>query len=263
MTSADRPAGLTAWTLLFGGPTDDAGALRESPSWEKVEASLANLPSELPGMARNAVNGELATAIAGILDIDLGDVLIYGWRIHRRLVDAGRQTLEAPGRKEIVRLASHQITSVHHPAVDLDVDGARVHTFRFDLTVTFDVDVASAIVQHGKLVAVTSGDLTITGILAAEMPAGNVQLARQERRIDPHLLIRLGRGVPLVDPATDSGPNAVTRAPDQSAPHRHQMEQARSDRWWRRHRDRLDAPSMPVRGLGARGVRPSRGRSKQ
>ncbi len=201
MMPSDSQPGLTARALLFGGEAGAAGALRESPSWDDVEAGLGEVPDELAGLVRQTVSGELATVTEGILDIDVGDVLIYGWRTHRRLVEAARQTLRAPGRKEVVRLASHQITSAHQPAIDLVVDGVRVHTFHFELTIGIDIDVAVAVIQHGKLVAMTTGDLSVTGTLAADMPAGNIELARQNRQISPHLLIRLGPGVPLVDPA--------------------------------------------------------------
>ena len=200
---------MTARALLFGDGTGDAGALRVAPSWHDLEASLGEQPGELSGIARETVSGELATTTADITDIDLGDMLIYGWSTHRRLVDAAKLTLQAPGRKEVVRLGSHRITSAHHPAIDLVVDGVRVHTFRFELTVTFDIDVAVAVIQQGKLVAMRSGDLSVTGTLEAQMPAGNAELAHGQRQISSHLVIRLGQGVPLVDLAKSQEPHAV------------------------------------------------------
>lgn len=160
--------------------------------------------SQLTQDGREAADEALASTIAGLLELDLGDLLIYAWRTHHRLVDAAEATLAAPGRQEIVQLGSHQVTLAHNPTIDLLVDGVRVHTFRFRLTVVFDVDVAAAVIQDGRLVAVKAGKSTLTASLTLAMPGGDVQLVRRQHRIDLHLIIHLDHGVPLLrsrDPA--------------------------------------------------------------
>ena len=54
-----------------------------------------------------------------LVDLDLGDLLVAGWRRHSRLVEAARRTLAAPGTEEVALLAPDRVTSVHHPHVDL------------------------------------------------------------------------------------------------------------------------------------------------
>ena len=124
-------------------------------------------------------------------------MLIYAWRIQERLADAARETLRAPGRKEIVQLATHQVTSTYNPAVDLMVDGVRVHTFHFQLDLVLTIDVAAVIVQNGRLVAVKAGDGSVSGTLTLKMPGGDATLLHQEQQIDLHLIIRVGNGIPL------------------------------------------------------------------
>ena len=148
--------------------------------------------------ARKAADDTLASVTAGLLDIDLGDVLIYGWRTHDRLVKAARQTMRVPGRQEVVQLGCHQVTWTKDPTVDLLVDGVRVHTFRFHLTMVFEVDVASAVVQEGKLTALKAGDSSVTGTLTLEMPRGNIQLIEQKRSMNLHLIVHLRGGIPLL-----------------------------------------------------------------
>ncbi len=198
MTSATTETGLTARTLLLGsGTEDDVALLRHALSEHGVMSQCGGELARLTKDGRQAADDVLASVTAGLLDIDLGDVLIYGWRTHDRLVKAAKETVAVPGRQEVVQLGSHQVTWTQHPTVDLLVDGIRVHTFRFQLTVVFEVDGAAAIVQEGKLTALKVGDGSVAGALTLEMPGGDIQLLRQERRVNLHLIVHLGSGIPL------------------------------------------------------------------
>jgi hypothetical protein len=218
MTSDTVQAGLTARNLLLGsGLEDDTAALRQALSEHNVLDAVGGKLSRLTGDGREAANDALASACAGLLDLDLGDVLIYAWRTQERLADAARETLRAPGRREIVQLASHQVTSTYNPAVDLMVDGVRVHTFHFQLDLVLTIDVAAVIVRNGRLVAVKAGDGSVSGTLTLKMPGGDATLLHQEQQIDLHLLIRVGNGIPLPPrgekPATATGLSAAGRDP--------------------------------------------------
>jgi hypothetical protein len=199
-TMTTTQAGLTARSFLLGSGEDDLAALRQALSDHGVIAQCGGQLSRLTQEGRQAANDSLASVTAGLLDLDLGDVLIYGWRTHERLIKAAQETVRAPGREEVVQLGSHQVTWAKQPTVDLLVDGVRVHTFRFKLAITFEIDIATAVVKGGKLVALKSGDGTVAGVLTLEMPGGDIDLLRQERRIESHLMVRLGGGVPLLGP---------------------------------------------------------------
>jgi hypothetical protein len=192
---------LTVRTFLLGsGPEDDLTVLRRSLSEHGIVSSCRREFGELTQDGREAADEAVASITAGLLDFDLGDLLIYGWRIHRRLVNAAKETLRSPGRQEVVQLGSHQVTSTHNPTVDLLIDGVRVHTLRFQVTVVFDIALAAAIVQDGRLVSLKAGDGSVTATLTTQMPGGDVELVRQQRRINLHLIGRLGRGIPLASP---------------------------------------------------------------
>jgi len=201
MTTDAAQAGLTVRTFLLGGDTDDdLAVLRQALSEHDVISQCGGELARLTQAASQAANDSLASVTAGLLDLDLGDVLIYGWRTHERLVNAARVTVRAPGREEVVQLGSHKVAWAKHPTVDLLVDGVRVHTFRFKLTITFEVDVAAAVVREGKLVALKAGDGLVTGALTLDMPGGDIQLLRRERKINLHLIVHLGSGIPLLGP---------------------------------------------------------------
>jgi hypothetical protein len=190
---------LTVRTFLFGsgGSEDDLTMLQRSLSEHGIVDSCRRELGELTQDGREAADEAVASVTGALLDVDLGDLLIYGWRMHQRLVNAAKETLRSPGRQEVVQLGSHQVTSTHNPTVELLVDGVRVHTFRFQVTVVFDIELAAAIVQNGQLVSLRAGDGSVTATVTAQMPGGDVELFRQRRRINLHLIVHLGRGIPL------------------------------------------------------------------
>jgi hypothetical protein len=201
MTSATTQAGLTLRTFLLGsGPEDDTAKIRQLLSEKDVVSRCGGDLSRLTQQGREAAEEQLASVTAGLLDMDLGDLLIYGWRTRERLVTAARQTRQAPGRDEVVQLGAHRITSAYNPTIELLIDGVKVHTFRFQLTVIFDIEVAALIVRDGLLMALKAGDGAVTGTLTLELPGEDVELVKQQRKINLHLIINTGHGIPLLHP---------------------------------------------------------------
>jgi hypothetical protein len=216
MTSATTQTGLTVRTFLLGsGPEDDTARIRELLSEHDVVSGCGGDLTRLTQQGREAAEEQLASVTAGLLDLDLGDLLIYGWRTRGQLVKAAQQTRQAPGRREVVQLGTHRITSAHNPTIELLIDGVKVHTFRFQLTVIFDIEVAALIIRDGLLTALKAGDSTVTCTLTLEMPGGDVELGSQRRKISLHLIINIGHGIPLL-PA-DYGIRPAPGTPPSSA----------------------------------------------
>jgi hypothetical protein len=201
MTSATTQTGLSVRTFLLGsGPEDDTARIRQLLSENDVVGRYGRDLTRLTQQGREAAEEQLASVTAGLLDLDLGDMLIYGWRTRERLVKAARETQQIPGRLDVVQLGTHRITSAHNPTVELLVDGVNVHTFRFQLTVIFDIDVVALVVRDGRLTALKAGDSAVACTLALEMPGGDIELVNQQRKIDLHLIINIGCGIPLLPP---------------------------------------------------------------
>jgi hypothetical protein len=204
MTTDTPQAGLTARVLLLGSNTDaDLKKLRTALSDHGAVSKVGGELARLSPPAREAAYDTLASVTAGLLDVDLGDAFVFGLRTYQSLVQAAEETLRVPGRQEVVALASYQVSWTRQPAVDLLIDGTRIHTFRFQLTLLFEVEVAAAVVQDGKMIALKSGDGSVTGTLALEMLGSDVTLLQQERKIDLHLIVRLGSGIPLTEAKPD------------------------------------------------------------
>jgi hypothetical protein len=206
MTSATTQTGLTVRTFLLGsGPEDDTVKIRQLLSENDVVSRCGGDLTRLTQQGREATEEQLASVAAGLLDLDLGDLLIYGWRTRERLIVAARQTRQIPGRQEVVQLGTHRITWAYNPTIELLIDDVKVHTFRFQLTVTFDIDVVALIVRDGLLVGLKAGDATAAGTLTLEMPDGDIDLVTQRRKINLHLIVNVRHGIPLLAADTSDG----------------------------------------------------------
>lgn len=127
MTSSSTPTQTyTALQVLFGrdGPEAAIQALWDSRAGLGVRAALDKIEPVL----REAASREITTAAAGVLHLDLADMLIDGWRKHEDLVAAARRSLRPPGTTELVDLAAHRVTFTSQPYVNVLVDEANVVT---------------------------------------------------------------------------------------------------------------------------------------
>src|SRR5262245_16595184 len=110
MTPAARDHPQTALDLLFAPGESSAQALVPQIPSAVADRSLGQTLDDLPKSIRQAAVREATTAAAGLLDFDLIDVLVAGWRKHHDLTAAARRTMAAPGSVELVDLAAYRIT---------------------------------------------------------------------------------------------------------------------------------------------------------
>jgi hypothetical protein len=145
-------------------------------------------------------------ALHGPLAVELGGWLLEGWRKFQELAAAAERTRDNPGPSEDVVLVDHEITSIHHPTVDVIVNGSVVTTLTFELTVTLELRGVVAVVREGRLTAIRCGDVLAGARLALE----GRELCRGELPVVIGALVPLGDGIELVSPvptATISPPS--------------------------------------------------------
>jgi hypothetical protein len=97
------------------------------------------------------------------------------------------RTGAGPGGSEVVELASHRITSVYQPFVEVLVNDVRVAAIQFELTVEFLVEALVATVRDGHLASLRSGACELTATLSAE----GARLVTRQAHLDLPLLVRL------------------------------------------------------------------------
>jgi hypothetical protein len=187
---------LTARTLLFG---DAAGSpallLPTTPGWRQVRAGLAGALRSVSAAGRDLVDRQLAAAIDGVLGVDVGGVVVGGWRKHHSLLAAARATKDDPGKAESVALAAHDITSSYHPYVEVAVNGVALARAHVDLGISLEIDGVVAIVSQAKLVALQGGGIAAAITLGCE---GHQLASRRVAGIDPMVAVALGAGIPLL-----------------------------------------------------------------
>ena len=155
MTTPGPDGTLTAADLLFGSNEKAREALARHVMADG--RAFARSLVHLPRVTREAAVREAAVAAAGLLKVDLIEVLVSGWREHHDIFSAARRTLDTPGSKELVGLAPHRISTVQQPAVGILLDGKRVHTLQLGLSIFFEITGLVAGVSHGRLAAVHAG----------------------------------------------------------------------------------------------------------
>jgi len=168
MTTAAPDFPATAADMLFGSSADASEALtREIMS--STQAKVQNFGTalkRLPRVTREAAAREASVAAAGLLKVDLVEMLVAGWREHRDIIAAARRTLATPGSKELVGLAAHRIATVQQPAVSILINQRRVHTLQLGLSIYFEVTGLVAGVSIGRLGHIHAGRCEIGAALA-------------------------------------------------------------------------------------------------
>jgi hypothetical protein len=210
MTSPTPHHRLTARSFLFDQATG-AGTVQDvghTLSRRGAARSALTAVRHLSGSVLTTVDREIGAVAEGMLEVDLGDALVYGWRKHSALAESARRTLAVPGSEEVVLLASHRATSTYRPHVDLLVDDRLVNSFEFELKLVFDVSGLAAVVRAGDLVALRGGDCLVTATLTLE----DGLIARRQHRFDPELIVRLDPPVVLAEHVTTPPPTTTGTA---------------------------------------------------
>jgi hypothetical protein len=188
----------TAAALLFGPDEDKTAAIAQRLRSADIGGDIRSALDRLPPLTREAAVGQISSAAAELLNVNLADVVADGWRKHADLTAAARRTLAARGSTDLVDLASHRVTAGQEPYLSLLIDGHRVATVRFGLSLVFEISALLAEVKAGRLVALHSGRCEVTGALAIQ----DINTITRQAHVDMPGMIPLHEGIRLL-PAHD------------------------------------------------------------
>jgi len=145
------------------------------------------------GLSQRSVIQEAASRVDPLLDVDMADILVSGWRNHDSLIEAARRTTSTDEDEELVRLGTHEMTWTADPTIEVKVDGEVVRTVRVHLVAEAEVHDATALVAEGRLVALRSGDADIR----ARVDVDGHRVAGGNLRVNLPSSVDLGSGVEL------------------------------------------------------------------
>ena len=201
----------TASAFLFGGDQDAEQALAQALDEHGVLSSTGTALELVSQAGRKAAGRQVAVVANGLLDLDLGDLVVAGWRKQHQLAAAAERTAANPGSSEVVELATPRISTAHHPSVELLVNDVHVATVTFDLEVEFVVKALVVTVRDGHVVSLHTGSCDLAATLAAE----GVQLASRRGHLELPLVVRWP--LPLRDGSAPP-PYGATPSPAPSPP---------------------------------------------
>jgi len=183
MTTAQA---FTVSAFLFGEDQDTELALAQALHDHGVLGSMDTALQLVSEAGREAASYQVAVVAHGLLDLDLGDLVVAGWRKQGQLAAAAERTAANPGSSEVVELATHRVSSAHHPFVELLVNDVHLATVTFDLEVELVVKALVVTVRDGHVVSLHTGSCDVAATLAAE----GVQLVSRRAHFELPLVVR-------------------------------------------------------------------------
>ena len=164
-----------------------------------LPAVLEAIGERLSDPARAALAAELAAATGGLLEEELGAILLSGLMTYPPLIDAGRATAAEEDLTRLVTMNDHLVRVVHEPHIDVHVDRSRAYELRLRLLVEFTVRGLAATVRAGRLAHVRIGRCTAEVTLSWQ----DGTLLQRNDLVEAPLVIRLGCGVPIPEAFED------------------------------------------------------------
>ncbi|WP_454194309.1 hypothetical protein [Nocardia sp. Marseille-Q1738] len=190
------PTSVRARTVLFPGAPHEVGVdqLEGRLQQRGVERLALRRAPGAAAVLRSAALHEVAEAVDGLLEVDLGSVAVAGWRCYDKLRSAAMRT--RAGGVEQVTLFEHEINQTYRPRLDVTVDGNPVGELALELCVAMLLEPLAATVRDGMLVALGPGDCTVTvSICVPEVGP----IMEGKRTLHAATMIDLRLPIPLVD----------------------------------------------------------------
>lgn len=163
------------------------------------DAARKELPAERKRLDYDALGDGLKKALMTALDIALDDILGQawsGWHDMRVYADPKKTP---PDDVNIVPIATHTIESEYKPEVDVLVQGVKVHTFPFHVSVTLDVQGGDLVVQRGAIQEIRLATLKLGGTIKLR---DRTLLKKEVAEVAVPGVMRLARPIPILSGTT-------------------------------------------------------------
>ena len=184
------PATVTALSILQEDGTEIDRLLSRTDPLAGARAQAPPVPPRMWALTLSQVS----QAAVGFLGLDVGEVMLAGWRGCNELLDAGRRTRDSDIVSN-VELAGQDLELRQHPWVEVRWRGNQIAEVRFEVAVDVRVVAVIAVVRRGSLVELKSGEVVVTVTLSSN----GQTLPPREAHLDPRLVVRLGDGIRLVE----------------------------------------------------------------
>ena len=168
--------------------------LDSSPGFEGLAATLAG---QTDMMDRTATLQAIATKLPDLLGIDVGKVLVGGWKKSEELRRYADPEQYPPDETMLVELIQHSIRSSHAPHLDFMIRDTQVSRIDFELDMELDVDGAVLTIRDGKIWALSVGTCLASGELTC---GGHSIMKKKAEPIDIPGTYELAQPVQIAPP---------------------------------------------------------------
>jgi hypothetical protein len=192
MTGTEPSTPLRA--IYFDSPAEAVAGLTEavrSGAGDQLHGALGRMPAA----AQTAVLGQVGSAAAGLLELDLAAILGLAWGKYAALRRAAEETAADWDTEQLVGLANHRVSFAHEPSVQVHVGDLPVAEIALRLELELRIKGLLAVVRGGRLTAIRTGRCEVGGTLTV---AGR-QVAERQISVELPRALRLGKGIALLD----------------------------------------------------------------
>jgi len=134
--------------------------------------------------------GKLTSA----LDIEIQDILVWGWRKRNEIRQYRDQRKYPPGETQIVPLLEHSVVSKHNPTIKLMANQKELHKFKFDIVLQLKMKGVMLGIRGGKIMEIMVGSCSGSGSVQY---AGITILERKTAPLNLPATIMLGEGISI------------------------------------------------------------------
>ena len=103
-----------------------------------------------------------------VLDVNVVDVLVGGWKKHADVREALRETAADSSRTAVVQLADHELESTHTPSIEVRSHGRIVANVTFPIELAFEVQAIELVIRQGEVQEIRPGSISARGTMKLE-----------------------------------------------------------------------------------------------
>jgi hypothetical protein len=103
-----------------------------------------------------------------VLDVNVVDTLLAGWKKHGEVQSQLRATAADPARTAMVRLLRHTLESTHTPSIEVRSQGKVMANVSLPIEVAFEIEAVTLVIRGGAVDEIRPGNIAFRGTMKLE-----------------------------------------------------------------------------------------------
>ncbi len=153
---------LNAFFNLQKESTAWVNSILESPEFAQVKQEMTKELKDF--QASLPFYKAMFTKLYDALNVDMGKILIGGWRKYYE-IKKYRDMANPPSGYHEVTLPEHTLESKHSPTIQPVINGVELKKIKFDITLKLKFDGANLFIRDGKIMKAMPGTCTGSGTI--------------------------------------------------------------------------------------------------